>query len=117
MPSCGLTAASLYSLGGLSPILTSIVRTIAGAKVACSRSGSTCVAATNRAGGKNAFGRGICPVDVYVDGVVYTDNDLQKLRVDQFAAVEFYAGPAQTPVQYNKTGSNCGVMLLWTRER
>ena len=33
------------------------------------------------------------------------------------AAVEFYAGGATIPVQHNKTGSNCGVLLLWTRER
>jgi hypothetical protein len=98
-------------------LMTSIVRTIAGAKVVCSRSGSACIAATTRAGGKTAFGGGVCPVEVYVDGILSSDNDLQKMRVDQFAAVEFYAGAAQTPMQYAKTGSNCGAMLLWTRER
>jgi len=39
------------------------------------------------------------------------------MRVDQFAGVEFYPGGATIPSQYNKTGSSCGVLLLWTRER
>ena len=45
------------------------------------------------------------------------DNNLQQMRVDQFAGVEFYPGGATIPSQYNKTGSSCGVLLLWTRER
>ena len=38
------------------------------------------------------------------------------MRGEQFAAIEFYGGAASAPVPYNKTGSSCGVMLLWTRE-
>jgi len=97
--------------------MTSIARTMSGVKVLCSRSGSSCVATSGRQSGRLALGSGGCPVDVYMDGIVSTENNLERLRVDQFAAVEFYAGGARTPVQYNKTGSSCGVLLLWTRER
>jgi hypothetical protein len=97
--------------------MTYVARSIPGVKIVCSRSGSTCIAATTRQGGRTQFGGGNCPVDIYVDGIVYTDNDLEKMRVDQFAALEFYAGGARTPIQYTKTGSSCGVLLLWTRER
>ena len=42
---------------------------------------------------------------------------IEKLRVEEFAGIEFYAGGASVPVQYNKTGSSCGVLLLWSRMR
>ena len=60
---------------------------------------------------------GAATVDVYLDGVLSTNNDLEKQNVNQFAAVEYYAGGATIPVQYNRTGSSCGVLLLWSRER
>ena len=98
--------------------MTSIARTMSGVKVACSRTGSSCVAMSGRQNSRLALGSaGGCPVDVYVDGAISTENNLERMRVDQYAAVEFYAGGARTPVQYTKTGSSCGVMLLWTRER
>ena len=46
-----------------------------------------------------------------------TDNDLEKLAVSDYAAVEFYSGPATIPAEYNKTGSSCGVLLFWMRDR
>ena len=29
----------------------------------------------------------------------------------------YYPGGSTIPMQYNRTGSSCGVLLLWTRER
>jgi hypothetical protein len=75
------------------------------------------VATSGRQSSRFAILGGACPADVYIDGLIVSDNNLEQMRVDQFAAVEFYAGGARTPVQYNKTDSNCGVLLLWTRER
>ena len=81
------------------------------------------------AGGSHAIMDHDCPVDIYMDGTLYyshanstdagfePDRDLQKLPATQYAAVEFYSGGARIPAQYNKTGSSCGVLLLWTRER
>jgi hypothetical protein len=35
----------------------------------------------------------------------------------QTGAIEFYAGGASLPVQFNRTSSGCGALLLWTRDR
>jgi hypothetical protein len=64
-----------------------------------------------------------CPISLYVDGLpVFVPNytgggppDLDDYRLEEYAAVEFYAGGATVPEQYNVTGSSCGVMLLWRR--
>jgi CarboxypepD_reg-like domain len=67
-----------------------------------------------------------CPVTLYLDGVLIFDSarddagqmpDLSRYNTRDYAAVEYYAGGASTPIKYNATSSGCGVMLLWTRER
>jgi len=45
------------------------------------------------------------------------DNDLEKMRVNEYAGIEYYPGGSTIPTQYNRTGSSCGVLLFWTRER
>lgn len=43
-------------------------------------------------------------------------NDINSLvRPEQIEAVEFYSSAANIPVQYNTSGSACGVILIWTR--
>lgn len=65
-----------------------------------------------------------CYADVYVDGVaVYLFGnsppnplfDMNSISLTTVAAVELFVGPAEAPTQYNKTGSLCGVMLIWTK--
>jgi hypothetical protein len=65
-----------------------------------------------------------CYVDVYLDGVpVYKFGstipdplfDINALRPETVAAIELYVGAAQVPLQYNRTGSLCGVLLIWTK--
>jgi hypothetical protein len=46
-----------------------------------------------------------------------TIPDFAHLNVRDYAAVEFYAGGATIPAQYNITSSDCGVLMLWTREK
>jgi hypothetical protein len=95
--------------------MTSIVRTLPGLAVVCpngTRRGE-CYAATTRMGRIT----GDCKMQFYIDGILVDDDDLEKLRVDQFAGLEYYPGGASVPPQYNKTGSACGTLLLWTRER
>jgi hypothetical protein len=68
-----------------------------------------------------------CPPSMYVDGVLAYNAtlqvdasrrpDLNQMPVREFAGVEYYAGGATIPAQYNRTGNDCGVLLLWTRER
>ncbi len=61
-----------------------------------------------------------CYPDIYLDGVPFTGRpapDLSELEVDRFAGVEFYAGGATLPAEFNRTASGCGALLLWTRDR
>ncbi|HEY4306874.1 MAG TPA: hypothetical protein VGM82_20555 [Gemmatimonadaceae bacterium] len=112
--------------------ITNVVRTIPGLEVVCGRGSGlvseTCYASSKR-GQTHAFlGNHDCPSDIYLDGALYysniastsgvqADRDLQKLQASQFAGVEYYSGGARIPPMYNKTGSACGVLLLWSRER
>jgi hypothetical protein len=67
-----------------------------------------------------------CQVDVYLDGVRVskmpipgtrlTAVNLGQYDVSSLAGVEFY-NTATAPSEYGGTGSGCGVLLLWTRER
>ena len=111
-----------------------VLRQLPGIVVATSRTGA--YAASNRGGGVSPS-RGLpradptdpmsprgCWVAVYLDGVpIYAGPpqpapDLARMQVQDFAAVEFYPGGATVPIQYNATKKNdCGVLLLWTRER
>jgi hypothetical protein len=72
----------------------------------------------------NCRGTSVCPVTLYIDGlVVYTADrgqdapDLSSYRVRDFTGVEYYPGGASIPVKYNATDSGCGLLILWTRER
>jgi hypothetical protein len=63
-----------------------------------------------------------CYPDVYLDGaVVYSFGrqnslfDINSIATSAIAAVEFYVGPSQIPLQYNKTSAVCGVVLIWTK--
>ena len=97
--------------------ITSIVRTFPGLVVACPSAGpriGECFAGSTRIA---RFVVGGCRMQFYIDGIIVDDDDLEKLRVDQFAGVEYYPGGASVPPQYNKTGSSCGTLLLWTRDR
>ncbi|HLB36408.1 MAG TPA: carboxypeptidase regulatory-like domain-containing protein [Gemmatimonadales bacterium] len=60
-----------------------------------------------------------CPALLFLDGVFIGDAskvDLESvLAVNQVEAVEAYNGPSQMPVEFNRTGSRCGVVVFWTR--
>jgi hypothetical protein len=65
-----------------------------------------------------------CWLNVFVDGArIYTTGngdapDFARLPVNEYAGVEYYAGGATIPPQYNSTNPySCGTLLLWTRER
>ena len=63
-----------------------------------------------------------CYPDVYVDGVnVYQFGfgrrlfDISSINTFDVAAIEVYVGAARIPIQYNKSSSACGVLLIWTK--
>ncbi len=67
-----------------------------------------------------------CFVTVFIDGIKTfvgprtvgnPPPDVNLLNVNQFSGIEYYSGGAQIPPQFNGTGSSCGTILLWTRER
>jgi hypothetical protein len=89
--------------------MTYIARMLPGLVITCPTYGprmGDCFARSTRSG---------CKMQFYMDGILVDDDDLEKLRVDEFAGVEYYAGGASVPPEYNKTGSSCGTLLLWTR--
>lgn len=60
-----------------------------------------------------------CPALFFLDGASIGDARYVELDyvlgVNQIEAIEAYNGPAQVPVMFNRTGSQCGVVVLWTR--
>lgn len=66
-----------------------------------------------------------CYVSVYVDGVrIYDaaqDNgmlpDFERMSAIDYAAAEFYQGASIPPEFNSSANSDCGVLLLWTREK
>jgi hypothetical protein len=64
-----------------------------------------------------------CYAQVYLDGMrIYSIAntgmavpDLRDFRVETLAAVEYYAGNAQTPSEFAGEGAACGTIVFWTR--
>ncbi|HEY4216546.1 MAG TPA: carboxypeptidase-like regulatory domain-containing protein [Gemmatimonadaceae bacterium] len=70
-------------------------------------------------------GSSFCPVTLYVNSVLYFAAGMRGSQIPDIArfatadleGVEYYAGGAQVPEQYNATQAGCGVLVLWMRER
>lgn len=66
-----------------------------------------------------------CLPRLYVDGMLRYDPsqkgsvapDLIHEDPSLYSGVEFYADGASMPARFNATGSGCGALLLWSRER
>ncbi len=60
-----------------------------------------------------------CPPLVFVDGLYVGNTNTYDvdafLWVTNLAAVEAYNGPARLPIEFNVTGSKCGVIAFWTK--
>lgn len=63
-----------------------------------------------------------CYALVYLDGVLMNGAreptepfDISTFAPEQIEAMEFYAGPSETPLKYSRMGSDCGVLVLWRR--
>jgi hypothetical protein len=103
--------------------LSDVLRVVPGMRVDCSP--SECYVATSRQTKRAVIIGSRCYADIYLDGALVSNSsdpiasqhDVDRFVVRDLAGVEFYAGPASMPAAYNKTGSSCGVLLLWSRER
>ena len=66
-----------------------------------------------------------CFCQVYIDGIrVYSPSDCNAATPDlrlydagTLEAVEYYPGPAPTPVEFGRAKAVCGTLLLWKRAR
>ena len=62
-----------------------------------------------------------CYAQVYLDGMLMNPGkpadpfDINSIPMTQIEAVEWYAGPSQTPVQYANLNSTCGVLVFHSR--
>ena len=54
-----------------------------------------------------------CTVRVYIDDMVAQPGDVGALRATDVAGVEYHSNAP--PVQYRTAGSQCGVILVWTK--
>jgi len=70
-----------------------------------------------------AGARPACFMDVYLDGAMVFDSrrpgnglfDVNTIQPEMISGIEVYTSAAQIPAKYNRTGSGCGVLLIWTR--
>ena len=67
-------------------------------------------------GPKSMMSRTGCQLMVFVDGVHVRDYDLNEYPPSAVAGIEFYRGGAQTPPEYSRMGSGCGVIAIHLRK-
>lgn len=62
--------------------------------------------------------RGFCLPDVYLDGIPQpaADEIDNVIMPHDIEAIEVYRSAAEVPARYTSAGSNCGVILLWSRK-
>jgi len=118
----------------LANVLRSRVPTLAVQDVVLPSGQRVTIASSRRANG------GACPVDVFLDGVPLSSNqqggspammgsrrsgntaldqglvDLTQFLVSDLAGIEFH-NVSDMPAEFVHTGSGCGGLYLWTRER
>lgn len=62
-----------------------------------------------------------CYLSVMIDGVVIwawgepDPPNVENINLGEFQAVEVYRGPSEIPIELNRTGAACGLLVLWTR--
>jgi hypothetical protein len=69
----------------------------------------------------------MCYTQVYLDKMLIFDGrpgpdgrwpplfNLNSLNAAQIEAIEYYPSPAETPMEYSRMESHCGVLVIWTR--
>jgi len=69
----------------------------------------------NETGAKSL--RSPCTITALVDGVTRYKSFAELPVPKEIAAIEFYAGPSEVPLQYKSiTTAWCGLILIWTRD-
>jgi hypothetical protein len=68
------------------------------------------------------LGRGRCQLRIYVDGVrmqpdIEGSVDIDQIPPDWVELAEVYSGIASVPTEYAEARQDCGVVLIWSRQR
>ena len=64
-----------------------------------------------------------CYSPIFLDGALFwgpglpgvAPPDMDQLKIMDLEGIEVYRGGAEVPLQYQIRGSDCGVVLFWTR--
>ena len=66
----------------------------------------------------------VCYAVVFLDGIAVFRGmdgeplfDASSIHADDIEALEYYAGPAQTPARYSQLNATCGAVVIWPRLR
>jgi hypothetical protein len=97
--------------------LSSLIRSIPGVNVVYCEGKPLCLdkGYVLVAGGGALSMNSDCKMQVYLDGMRITNEDIDRLSVRALEGVEAYPRSTGIPPQFAGTGSACGVILLWTR--
>lgn len=63
--------------------------------------------------------RGGCRIQYWVDGAPLPGVSrfaLDELSPEDVEGIEIYRGPSEVPARFNRRGSPCGVIVVWTRD-
>ena len=55
-----------------------------------------------------------CPPALYLDGMYQAGMQFDDLERDVLGAVEVYRRDVETPMEFMRTGSTCGAIVVWT---
>lgn len=61
----------------------------------------------------------VCRVQYWIDGVPFPGVnrfEMDELSPQDVEAIEIYRGPSEIPPRFNRRGSQCGVVAVWTRD-
>lgn len=87
--------------------LVDVLRGIPGVRISCRM--VNCVVEMTRSA------RGVCRADWVVDGFPATESSTPHLPTVGVVAMEVYRSPGETPPQFLRTDSQCGVIVIWTK--
>lgn len=96
-------------------VMSEMLRTVPGVRLDRSNTGRNSVDMTRNFDRRS---RGICPVQLFVDGHPYRGYGfgLDNFTPDEVEAVEVYRSVSEIPPEYNYGSASCGVIALWTRD-
>jgi hypothetical protein len=114
-----ITRAELAKKEGF--VLSTVLADVRGLGLLRGSGGITVVYSTLRP--RDRDGRITCFSQVYIDKMLMNPGaptpafNVNEISPDRIEAIEFYSGPSQTPLEYSKLESGCGVLVIHTRRK